>query len=353
MRLSYSATSTFKICPEKYYLQKKWRPPLNASALPFGKAVENGVDVLLEGKPLAKALLEFKKAWITSPATPFSDPKQIFDSLDVFYYASDYDKNLLQSADLRLLSRWSEDLLNNKDWETEVKKVKKQIDDGGSILNKERRLYHRVLWMCCRRRGIEMLKSFYYEILPQIEDVIEIQKEIKIENESGDYITGYIDYILKHKDYEKPIVIDLKTAGKLYEKHDLETSDQLRLYAASQNMDHIGYIVLLKKIKSEKSCDKCNHVRENYRLTKCSECGKGKYRVESLKAATQFLITKISEQDMDAVLNDMSDIGIAIKNNIKWKNSESCFLYNKKCDYYDVCWGDKTIEQLKEDSNRE
>jgi ribosomal protein L37E len=347
LRLSHSAASVFKVCPEKYYLQKKWRPPLNASALPFGKAIEHGVDALLEGKTLTDALAEFKRTWTVSPATKWSEAKPIFDSLDVFYYASDFDENVLQDVDKKILSAWGEELLEKEDWKAVYESVKKQISQGATVVNEERRIYHRVMWLCCRRRGIEMIKAFYNEILPQIEDVIAIQKQINLENEEGDSIIGYIDYIVKHKDYDYPIIVDLKTAGKIYEQHDLDTSDQLRLYAAAENIKHIGYMVLLKKIKSEKSCDKCGHVRENYRLTKCAECGKGKYKAQKLKAGAQFLIKEVKEKEMDSVLNDISDIGVAIKNNIKWKNPDSCFMYNKKCDYYDACWGDKTVEQLK------
>jgi ribosomal protein L37E len=353
MRLSYSAANTFKTCPEKYYNQKKWRPPLKASALPFGKAVEDGVDALLEGASLEKALFKFKDSWTISPPTKFSGPKPIFDSLDVFYYASDFDENLLQEVDKKLLEDWSEDLVGAREWKEKFNSVKDQISKGATVIDDERRLYHRIMWMCCRRRGIEMIKGFYYDLLPNIEDVVEIQRYIKLENEDGDTIIGYIDYIIKHVDYDEPIIVDLKTAGKAYGKHDLDTSDQLRLYAAAENINYIGYMVLLKKIKTEKSCDACGHVRENYRLTKCSACGKGKYKALKLKAATQFLIKEVKDSEMDAVLNDLSDIGIAIKNKIRWKNPDSCFMYNKKCDYYEACWGDKTIEQLKQESENE
>lgn len=353
MWLSYSAASTFKGCPEKHYLQKKWRPPLNASALPFGKAIECGVDAMLEGKTLIEALSEFKKAWNISPKTKFSPPKQIYDSLDVFYYASDFDANVLQEVDLKLFEKWTEELLEKKDWKKVFNAVKDQISKGVTVIDAERRLYHRVMWLCCRRRGIEMVKAFHNDLLPQIEDVISVQKNIRIENDDGDAIIGYIDYILKHVDYDDPIIVDLKTAGKMYEKHDLDTSDQLRLYAAAENIRHIGYMVLLKKVKAEKSCDACGHVRENYRLTNCSECGKGKYKALKLKASSQFLVKELQEKEMDSVLNDFSDIGVAIKNGIKWKNPASCFMYNKKCDYYDVCWGEKTIEQLKQENEDE
>lgn len=349
MRVSYSAANTFKGCPTKYYLQKKFRPPMNSSALPFGKAVEDGVEVLVKTKNLTKALSKFKKEWHTNSATKFGPPKPIFDNVDLFYYGSDYDSNLLTDHDWHVIKDWSVELCNGIEYDEIIDRVQKQIKNNQPTKKEERKLYHRACWLCCRRRGLYMIRGFYENILPDIVEVLAIQKEIAIKNGDGDTITGYIDYILKVKQFEDPIIFDLKTAGQLYEEHNLATSDQLRVYAAAEGIRHIGYLVLLKQIKCEKSCDKCGHVRENYRLKKCEKCGEGKYTINKSLPVTQTLVRKVSEEELDDILNDFSDIVAAISNNVKWKNPASCFNYGAKCEYYDVCWNNKKIETLKQE----
>src|SRR5690606_37128051 len=112
-------------------------------------------------------------------------------------------------------------------------------------------------------------------IYPEIEEIISIQKPISIINEEGDEVVGFIDFILKIKGIEGPIIFDLKSSGRKYEEHKLDTSDQLRIYAASENINNIGYIVLLKQLEKTRSCHSCGAIKVNARLKNCESCKKG------------------------------------------------------------------------------
>lgn len=349
-RISYSSVNTFKQCPTKYYHSKKYRMKLQASAFAFGAAVEDGVDVLLQGGTFAQAAKKFKDSWKVRPANRWEDARPVLDSEDIFYYNSDYDSKLLTKTDQTLLRTWwaerfdigLEDPIKMADTYQAKIKGGEQLEEG------ERWFYHRVLWMCCRRRGLYMLQAFERDILPEITDVIAIQKEISMTNADGDQTMGFIDYVLKIKGIEEKIIFDLKTSGKYYEEHDLDTSDQLRIYSAAEDTPRIGYLVLHKNIKHSASCDSCGTPRaKGSRKVNCETCGKGKYKAYTHEGTTQILTKKLTKSEIDDVLHDFSDVLAAIKNEVRWKNPSSCHNFGTRCEFYDVCWGGKKLEELE------
>ncbi len=350
-KISYSAVSQFKSCPQRYYHSQNWRPRLNASALPFGAAIESACDALLEGKTLAHSLEVFKAQWLVRPKNRFEEETEIFDSPSIFYYMSDFDANLLTDIDYKMTDSWGEEFIGEgfKDTDEEMSTLSSYIKNNQTLNANQRLFYHRVLWLCCRRRGIWMIKAFKEQILPKVTKVIAMQKEVKITNADGDVSTGYIDYILEMEGHDGPIIFDCKTAGRPYDFHALNTSDQLRSYSAAEGVRNIGYLVLLKAIKCDKLCGSCGAARENARLKNCEKCKKGKYSVAMPSPQTQVLVKTLNSKDVQDVMNDFSEILTAIKNKITYKNPTACFNFGKKCEYYDVCWGNKTIEQLKQE----
>lgn len=350
IRLSYSAVSTYKACPAKYFHSKVWRPKLQASALPFGSAVESGVTALLEGKTLAQALAVFKLEWAVKPKSRYDEAQPVFDAPKMFYYQSDYDDNLFSVEDKKIIQGWCAQLLNpEKSAEEEFDKAFAAVKNGAALEGNLLKFYHRVIWLSCRRRGIYMIKAFKDQILPKVTKVHSTQKATSIANDAGDTSIGYIDYILEIEGVDGPVIFDCKTAGKYYTSHDLSSSDQLRSYAAAEGLRNIGYLVLLKGISCDRHCDQCGAKRESGRAQKCSACGKGKYTILKPYGETQVLTKSLEEKEVEDVLDDFSDVLTAIENKVKFKNPQSCFNFNKKCEYYDVCWGKKTLEQLKKD----
>lgn len=344
--ISYSKVVTFKACPQKYYLAEEYPEDISSSALPFGKAVESGVDVLIEKGTLEKAKEVFLAYWKESPPSKWGPAKTVFDSEDVFYYSSDFDKNLIGLPQETLIEDWKKELGIVGDWEELIGKFHGQVSNNAYIDPKQRKFAHRVHWLCCKLRGEIMLEAFQEQLLPEITQVVSNQKVIQIANDEGDKVRGYIDYILKLKGYSEPIVVDLKTAGKFYTNHDLDTSDQLGIYAAAEKIGYIAYMVILKNIKHEKHCDKCNHLRENSRKSNCEKCEGGKYTKIVSSAATQILVRKLRDNEHADVIADFSDVATSIKNGVNWKNPASCFNFNKRCAYYDFCYGTKSLDDL-------
>lgn len=348
--ISYSKVSNFKACPQKYYLLDSYQVKITASAFPFGNAVEAGIDALLAKKPLEEARKTFAERWKTAPENKWEAEKQIYDSEDVFYYASDYDEYLISEEDEVQVNTWKKELLpdSKETWDALIAEFQGRVKNNSYLDPALRKFAHRVIWTCCLRRGEIMLEAFKEQLLPEIEEVIANQEWINVSNEDGDKLVGKLDLILKLKGYDRPVLIDLKTAGKFYSEHDLNTSDQLSSYAASKKLDLIGYMVVLKNIKHEKMCNTCNRVRENNRKTNCEDeksC-KGKYTKVRHYGETQILVRELRKGEAQEVLEDFSDVLVAIKNGVNWKNPGSCFDFNKKCDFYDFCWNGKKIEDL-------
>lgn len=349
--ISYSKVSTFKACPQKHYLTEEYKIELTSAALPFGNAVEAGVDLLVQKKTLDEAKARFREWWFKAPANYWEGEKQIFDSDNVFYYANDYDEHLITSEDEPKVAEWKQELLpeSKETWDEIVGKFQGQVKNDSYIDPKERKFAHRIMWLCCLKRGQIMLEAFHDQLLPEIVEVIATQKWTSVKNSDGDKLVGKIDYIFRLKGYDKPVLTDLKTAGKFYTNHDLDTSDQLGIYAAAEKLDLIGYMVVLKNVKHERRCDKCDQLRENARKQKCenekAKCD-GRYSKIKSYGETQILVRPLRDGEAKEVLNDFSDVLLAMKNQVNWKNPGSCFAFNKQCEFYEFCWKGKPLDQL-------
>lgn len=350
-KISYSSCSTFKECPVKYYNSRKYRMKLEASAFAFGAAVEAGCNVLLSKGSLEEALTTFATQWHTRPANSFDEAKQVFDSDDIFYYNSDLDLRLLGEDENKQLNVLHKELFGKEVGFGQAANLAETFQDlikqGTNLDDNQRKFYHRVLWYCCLKRGELLVKEFHNGIMPEVEEVLAIQKPIEITNDEGDRAVGFIDCILKLKGYDKPVVCDIKTAGRPYEAHNLGSSDQLKLYATAEQLTHIAYLVLLKSIKINKFCNNCGAKRENYRKTVCEVCNKGKYALEEPEAQHQIMVRQLSPHESEDVLHDFTNVLTAIKNEVRWKNPSSCMNYGTRCEYYDSCWNGKKLEELE------
>lgn len=350
IRVSYSGLDKFKECPQKYWNNKTHEMRNQSSAFGFGSAFEAGVNRLFQGATFPQAYKEFKEQWTVRPANKWEGAKEIYDSETIFYYQSDYDSELLTALDLKMIKLWYQEIFNKESKGDELviaEEVLQKMKDGGVISKEERQFTHRVLWMCCRRRGYHMLKAFEQEILPTVEEVVEMQKEIEMTSPEGDKITGFIDYIVRLVGDKRLTIMDLKSAGREYEDHAIESSDQLASYALAEDIPRVGYWIVLKKMSYKVNCDKCNHLRENGRLKNCEKCKGGKYTIRKAKGSTQTLFREVKEHRLDSVASDYSSIITAIDKGISWKNPHSCMNYGTKCEFYDSCWGGKKLDDLE------
>ena len=346
-KISYSSVSTFKECPQKYWNQKTHQMKAQSSAFGFGSAFESGAEHMLKGGTYEEAVKIFETEWHTRPENRWEGAKQLFDSEDVFFYQSDYDKYLIEE-DMRQIEDWYSELYGKNPTQEIFTIIDNlfELMDAKKLTKVDTRFIHRVMWLCCNKRGPVMLKAFEREILPEIEEVIGSQIPIDVTNDENDQVTGYIDFIVRIKGIKGKVIMDLKSAGRPYEEHDLDTSDQLGIYAVAENINNIGYWVVLKKMSYNVFCGKCGHKRENSKLKNCASCKDGKYSKREPYTGAQIMIKTLSEDFIEHIKSDYSEVLLAIKNEVVWKNNKSCFNYGTKCEFYDHCWKNVPLDKM-------
>jgi hypothetical protein len=354
MQISYSKCSTYSACSRYWFLSycEKIRPIVENASLYFGSAIDSAVSALLQSNP--DYLQIFKDRWDT--AVKDGKPIKIFGSASIVYSNSDFDKQVLSSDDLRMLTVWAKEL-----------GLESLGTDGISIfkevLSIKRNPYKRKLtadefvffgkcsWLSLFCKGKLLLEAFRTQFLPKITKVLEIQSHEKIDDVyTGDSLVGVVDMVVTLQDYgNTPVILDLKTSAQNYSDDQLELSDQLTAYkalTASKYPDaYTGYVVLVKNIPKESvfNCAKCGKLKDSKKRTcdniinelRCS----GEWKETKIpKPVVQVLIQKRTIEEVQDLLNDYSTIALAMKNNIHFKNSAKCAnWYNNDCCYKKYC----------------
>jgi hypothetical protein len=211
IKLSNTAVDKYLACPKAYYIHYmlKLRPKVVGSALPFGSAIDEGLNSLLKGKTLEESYKLFCEKWDN-----FEINKKMVEgkSTDkIKYYKSDIDESL--------------------------------FDDNETCTPHE----------SIKRKALFFLTDYQKEILPNIKEVMGIQVPIQIKNTEGDQIIGFIDFIAKWKN-DKVIIFDNKTSSRKYEEDKIEKEGkQLALYfeGCPYKADEVGYIVIEKVLRKK------------------------------------------------------------------------------------------------------
>lgn len=194
-----------------------------------------------------------------------------------------------------------------------------------------------------------MIRTFREKIQPKIKKVLALEKEIKLENDSGDIITGFADLVCEWED-GSTIVFDFKTSTKNYEDTSVLTSPQLSLYVFSLSEEYktrkAGYIVFNKKVIKNKTkiCKNCGFNGTGGRHQTCPEtiagdrCG-GPW-LEKIKPEifTQIIIDEIPQQTENIVIENIEHINTQIKNGIFIRNLGSCRKPWGLCPYFSKCF---------------
>lgn len=355
--LSYSGASSFKACPEKFYLSKEWQAKGNFSYFVFGSAVECGVTSALIDRDREKMLAAFEKNWKAEHADDPERSKPIFDNYEIEYSMGDVDLDLVEGEDIRM-DQWVTELYNDvtQTWKPKMFEIFGKLKEKKKLADADDKLYKRVAWLSMKKKGEYMLNSFFDTKLKDIKCLAIIdgkpaaQLRIDIKSESGDNIIGYVDYVVEMMD-GTIVILDCKTAASAYDDHKLDTSEQLKTYAAAlahhfDQIPDIGYLVLVKKLNTEKSCNNCGALRENSKLKNCVSCGEGKYDAASYSGEVQLMHRPISDDEMDDQLEDYSQVADAIRNKVRYKNPENCFSFGRRCEFYDACHKGKDVSKL-------
>lgn len=181
------------------------------------------------------------------------------------------------------------------------------------ILDEDSREHQELIWDNLCQRGIKCISVYIENVLPQIDEVISVQNQGVIKNKEEDEFVFIVDFIAKMKD-GRVVLLDNKTASSKYPKNKVVKSQQLSLYLeAFPGIKYAGYIVLIKNPEKEKG------------LTH------------------QIMIDEIPEETKQESFDKLETALLNIKNEVFETNTKSCRLYNKPCEYWNLClYGDKT-----------
>lgn len=349
VRLSHSAASRYGTCPRsyKYHYVDKLRADVQSSALLFGTAIDKATEHYALTKNFTETNDMFKNTWGTQNINGKDEDLRFL--LNFTYSDKDLDTDLLKDED------W-QSMCDNVSTEDPTESLKEAIYEkstmGYANMSDENKLvFNYANWLCLQRKGLLMLKEFKRVFDDNVTEVLGTQVKVDLENENGDSVIGFIDLIVRWKGFDKPIVLDIKTAGREYEDDAVAKSPQLSLYvyavsAKYEDTRQCGFLVLNKNINKNKhkKCKECGHDGTGGRHKTCDNnidgkrCG-GEWK-ETIypKAKSQILISSVSEVLVTTVVENFDDVNKGIKAEVFPRNFESCIRFGSiKCSFYNIC----------------
>lgn len=396
IKLSNTGINTYFECPsayEKKYI-RKLSNKFKGSALYFGSAIDNGLNYMTEHKNdkdvLEKSLIEFYKAWEQgkdSAQQPIDLPLNPF----ITYSKSDFDIDLLDHAALQEVVTTNNDLQIGEVGENPFERRDRIYEDikvrkYPAIPEKDRMFYAYTTWLALRKKGELLIKGYYEQILPLLEEVVLVQHDVEL-SEAADYegselsdepnkIKGVVDLVVRFKKGatingkvlnvtpKENVVTDNKTSSVEYEEGSVAESQQLALYKtllnASEETGHLAikkgaYIVLSKKLNkiTHKTCKSCGHTSSTGQAKTCDNTvpnpdvkakkkemrcnGEWSKKVE-FKVNTDIIIDTIPDAFADSVIENFDTVVKSIEGGNFPKNYDSCRnKFGGFCDFYDLC----------------
>jgi len=348
-RLSHSAINRYKMCGESYRLHyvERIRPNGTSSALLFGAALDEALNVLLTvgNESSAEEVFEqsFRKQTINGKEI------DIPTSTLVAYSKTDYDKDLLTKDDVEILKTFAE--AGGISEYTDHISARVKLNKKESLTEVEQSFLNYASWLSLRRKGLLMIQAYRIKVLPEIEEVYEVQKEFNLKNGDGDSVVGLVDLIAKVRGHGV-VILDNKTAGRPYERDSARNSEQLALYLHELEEQYktrkVGYIVLLKNVNKNKVkiCKSCGADGSNSSHTTCNvmmngkRC-KGEFTITiDPEIDVQIIIDEMPEDVEAVVLDNVDTVNTLITDKVFQKNTECCEKwFGQRCAYYNLCHG--------------
>lgn len=315
-RISFSKINLYQTCPKKYDLQhnQKIIPVEISSSLFFGGAVDKGLNELLVSRDISKAINVFEKS--LKSITHNGKKVKLSTSNQVAYLPNDLQQGILLDEDNKLIEKGN-----------------------------------RPEWVCLRRKGIIMIESYADYVLPQIQEVLVLQKKTVIKNEDGDELEGTLDLVVKING--KIYLLDHKTSSSDYLEDAATYSQQLSTYYQlnydEYKFDGVGFIVLKKNIweRKEKSCSVCGFDGSGSSFRTCNNL------INNKRCDGEWIVKIFPKCFIDIILNDANQGTInlamdsaeqtnkAIKEGIFPPNFNSCRVKRGtavySCPYFNLC----------------
>lgn len=335
--ISHSGQQRYIQCPREYQLHyiERLRPTGMASALLFGTAIDKACEDYMKERVPLRARQIFKEHWKEQEHN--GQLIELSNCTEIEYRDADFDAELLLQSDNELIIK-----------DTVHANVSSIIKEGK---DKERIAYAN--WISLYRKGILMVNKFIEWVDENVAEVLGCQIPIELEDEDGNKVTGFADFVIKINGYDNPVLVDLKTAARYYERNSVKESEQLSLYffylkeKFYPDMERAAYLVLQKQIKKNRTkiCKQCGHDASGTNFKTCNNTHNGK------RCGGEFNVTITPECNLqyihDEIPQDMIDNTIQTFNlnvgKIQAGHFEPCFenclRYNGKikCAFYEYC----------------
>jgi hypothetical protein len=351
-RLSHSSVSKFQECPTawNYHYNKKLRHRFQSSALCFGSAIDKALEAVMKKHLNPKEV--FLDTWTTQEINKVS--QDLTANPNIVYSESDIDLDLINETDAFYIKQ----KYPNWEYDYDIVVKKKATYGFKNLEDDERSLYNFVAWNSLKNKGFLMIDAFEKKILPKIKRVIALQKEIKLENEAGDKITGFADMVCEWENGDI-LVLDFKTSSRNYEETAVLTSPQLALYVYALFEEYktrkAGYIVLNKRVSKNKTkiCSKCGFNGTGNRSRTCPEefnderCAGEWIEKINPEIYIQTIIDEIPEQTENIVIDNIEFINNSIKNGIFYRNLQSCVKPWGPCPYFNLCYKNDSSDLIE------
>lgn len=365
--LSISQIRQYQTCPRFYYYNYKLRirEKTVTSFLSLGSAIDAALNaVLLDYQKNGSVSVDYKilfdEAWqkITIHGVEHSMPECTL----VGYAKSDFVAELLQEDDIKYIKAKVRELCPDRN-NDDIAELKTNLEESKAhqtlypFTENEHKLLNLLNWLSVRRKCHLMLDAYVAEIIPNIEEVLEVQKRIDLKNGEGDEVVGYVDAIVRFKGESFYRVLDNKTSASAYSEDKAKADSQLTLYAFALGLSHVAFAVMLKSIKlnKEKVCSVCGYEAEpNNRAKTCTleyrgkRCGEPWIEKVKPKAYTQIVKDEITSEVKNTVLETIEDINRAIKLEVYPRNLTRCNeMWGGTCPYLSICvFGQKECHHL-------
>jgi len=321
MKLSHSARETYTSCSEKWRLryQERLRGVKIASPLFFGSALDEAFSHLLLTKKAVLSASESEQLATKTAAGIFLENMteiehngqtvKLAQNPLVDYFKSDFSPELLNNSHLELLRSLEpgyvslDEFVAFKEACDAAMKTKQKLEEADQIL------YNYITWLSLVEKGKLMVDAYQRDILPEIEQVFDIQKAVSLPNGHGDEVVGLIDYTCSfNKEPGCVYVMDNKTSSTKYAEDSVKTSSQLSTYCEHEGTRNAGYSVIEKKL----------------------------YKKEP-QIHTQLILDEVSEEITEKTFDDFEKMRYNIEAGQFEKNWDSCFAFGRRCEYFLLC----------------
>jgi hypothetical protein len=323
-RLSHSQINKFLFCGEAWKLHylERVRPIEIGSALLFGSAIGKAFEAALKGE---EALTVFDQHWLNQEINGVMEHIPTYPHVAYSKYDTDYD----------LLSKQHFAKANNDP----------QL----------------LAWYSLQQKAYLILKSFKNNLVPLIEEVYSTEELIELGNDEGDSSIGYADAVVKLKGYDKPVILDFKTAAWEYEPDSVQKSVQLSQYVhvlgEKYNTRLAGYAVFLKNMEKNRSkiCKECKFDGSAGKFKTCNNEIKGKRcngeweETMNPECKMQLIVDTLPEAMEYFVVSNIENVSNAIKAKIFVKNVNGCYNngYGRSCEFVGICHGGDQNKYVK------